>query len=159
MASPKAMGLGAMLIFLVLAVSVLPFIVRYINRLETDYIVSGFEDKKAEQFEDGADGFEEGFEDGADGFEDEDGAQGFEDGADGFEDGADGFEDGFESFQNGGDVQNIPSVKKSPSFVPDNNTNYMCNTVCPEGSRCDGVLNQCVGLTYPGKSDPVGYYS
>ena len=44
MAQSKAMGLGAMLVFLVVAVAVLPMVVRYIDRMEPHYVVSAFED-------------------------------------------------------------------------------------------------------------------
>lgn len=44
MAHSKAMGLGAMLVFLVVAVAVLPMVVRYIDRMEPHYVVSAFED-------------------------------------------------------------------------------------------------------------------
>jgi len=44
MAHPKAMGIGAMLVLLVLAVVVLPMIVRYINRMEPHFVISGFQD-------------------------------------------------------------------------------------------------------------------
>ena len=113
MAHPKAMGLGAMLIFLVLSVALLPVIVRYINRLETDYVISGFEDLHAAAL----------------------------------------------SESNNGDVHNIPHVKVSPSYIPDKNTNYLCSKACPEGTRCDGVLDQCVSLTVPATTEPVGYFS
>jgi hypothetical protein len=43
MKNSKAMGLGAMLIFLVVAIVVLPMIVRFIDKVEPHY-VSGFED-------------------------------------------------------------------------------------------------------------------
>jgi len=44
MAHPKAMGIGAMLVLLVLAVVVLPMIVRYIDRMEPHFVISGFQD-------------------------------------------------------------------------------------------------------------------
>ena len=43
MKNSKAMGLGAMLLFLVLAIVFLPMIVRFIDKMEPHYI-SGFED-------------------------------------------------------------------------------------------------------------------
>lgn len=42
MNNSKAMGLGAMLLFLVVAIVVLPMVVRYIDKMEPHY-VSGFE--------------------------------------------------------------------------------------------------------------------
>jgi hypothetical protein len=44
MAHPKAMGIGAMLVLLVVAVVLLPMIVRYIDRMEPHYVISGFQD-------------------------------------------------------------------------------------------------------------------
>ena len=44
MAHPKAMGIGAMLVLLVVAVVVLPMIVRYIDRMEPHFVISGFQD-------------------------------------------------------------------------------------------------------------------
>jgi len=43
MAHTKAMGIGAMFLLLVIAVVFLPMIVRYIDRMEPHYIISGFE--------------------------------------------------------------------------------------------------------------------
>lgn len=44
MARSKAMGLGAMFVFLVIAVIVLPMIVRYIGGIEAHFAISGFQD-------------------------------------------------------------------------------------------------------------------
>lgn len=44
MAHPKAMGIGAMLVLLVISVVVLPMIVRFVGRIEPHYVVSGFQD-------------------------------------------------------------------------------------------------------------------
>lgn len=43
MARSKSMGLGAMLVLLVLAVVLLPMVVRYVNRIENHYMISGFQ--------------------------------------------------------------------------------------------------------------------
>lgn len=43
MAHAKAMGIGAMFLLLVIAVVLLPMIVRYIDRMEPQLIISGFE--------------------------------------------------------------------------------------------------------------------
>jgi hypothetical protein len=43
MARSKSMGLGAMLVLLVLAVVLLPMVVRYVNRMENHFIISGFQ--------------------------------------------------------------------------------------------------------------------
>ena len=43
------MGLGAMLLFLVVAVTLLPMIVRFVGGMEPHFVVSGFQDMKAEQ--------------------------------------------------------------------------------------------------------------
>jgi hypothetical protein len=43
MARSKSMGLGAMLLLLVLSVVLLPMIVRYVNRMENHYMISGFQ--------------------------------------------------------------------------------------------------------------------
>lgn len=48
MVQSKAMGIGGMLIFLVVAVVVLPIIVRYIDNMEPHYVVSAFEDMQVE---------------------------------------------------------------------------------------------------------------
>lgn len=44
MARSKAMGLGAMFVLLVVAVIVLPMIVRYIGGMEAHFAISGFQD-------------------------------------------------------------------------------------------------------------------
>ena len=43
MARSKSMGLGAMLVLLVLAVVLLPMVIRYVNRIENHFIISGFQ--------------------------------------------------------------------------------------------------------------------
>jgi len=48
MVHPKAMGIGAMLILLVAAVIVLPMVVRYIDRMEPHYVISGFQDMQVD---------------------------------------------------------------------------------------------------------------
>lgn len=50
MAHPKSMGIGAMFVLLVIAVIVLPMIVRYIDRMEPQY-VAGFRNCPARQDE------------------------------------------------------------------------------------------------------------
>lgn len=49
MANPKAMGIVAMLVLLVVVVAFLPALIRYIGQVEVHYIVSGFEDMVEEQ--------------------------------------------------------------------------------------------------------------
>lgn len=44
MARSKAMGIGAMFVLLVVAVVLLPMIVRYISGVEAHYAISGFQD-------------------------------------------------------------------------------------------------------------------
>jgi len=44
MVHPKAMGIGAMLVLLVAAVVLLPMLVRYIDKMEPHYVISGFQD-------------------------------------------------------------------------------------------------------------------
>ena len=43
----KAMGLGAMFVLLVVAVILLPIVIRYISAVEPHYVISGFQDLKA----------------------------------------------------------------------------------------------------------------
>jgi hypothetical protein len=45
MAHPKAMGIGAMFVLLILAVVLLPMIVRYISKNEPYYAISGFQNQ------------------------------------------------------------------------------------------------------------------
>jgi hypothetical protein len=52
MNNSKAMGLGGMLLFLVLAVVLLPMLVRFIDMMEPHY-VSGFEDMEKEEVAEG----------------------------------------------------------------------------------------------------------
>jgi len=47
MVHPKAMGIGAMFVLLILAVVLLPMIVRYISKNEPYYAISGFENMPA----------------------------------------------------------------------------------------------------------------
>jgi hypothetical protein len=44
MARSKAMGLGAMFVLLVVAVVILPMVVRYVSGMETHFAISGFQD-------------------------------------------------------------------------------------------------------------------
>jgi len=44
MTRSKSMGIGAMFVLLVVAIVLLPMIVRYIGRMETHYMISGFQD-------------------------------------------------------------------------------------------------------------------
>jgi heme exporter protein D len=43
----KAMGIGAMFVFLVIAVTLLPIVIRYLSAVEPHYVISGFQDLKA----------------------------------------------------------------------------------------------------------------
>lgn len=47
MVNPKAMGIGSMFIFLILAVVLLPMIVRWVGKNEPYFAISGFEDVPA----------------------------------------------------------------------------------------------------------------
>lgn len=47
MVHSKAMGIGAMLVLLVVAIVILPMIVRYIDANETHFVMSGFMDVPA----------------------------------------------------------------------------------------------------------------
>jgi hypothetical protein len=47
MARAKAMGIGAMFVLLVIAVVFLPMFVRWLDRQETHFIISGFQDMQA----------------------------------------------------------------------------------------------------------------
>jgi len=49
MARSKSMGIGAMFVLLVVAVVVLPMIVRYIGGMEAHYAISGFQDIASQQ--------------------------------------------------------------------------------------------------------------
>lgn len=53
MTRSKSMGLGAMLVLLVLAVVLLPMVVRYVNRMENHFIVSGFQNMNESSQENG----------------------------------------------------------------------------------------------------------
>jgi hypothetical protein len=44
MARTKSMGIGAMFVLLVVAVVLLPMVVRYIGRMEAHFAISGFQD-------------------------------------------------------------------------------------------------------------------
>lgn len=44
MVQAKAMGIGGMLLFLIVAVTLLPMVVRFIDTIEPHYIVSAFQD-------------------------------------------------------------------------------------------------------------------
>lgn len=44
MARSKSMGIGAMFVLLVVAVILLPMIVRYVSKVETHFMISGFQD-------------------------------------------------------------------------------------------------------------------
>ena len=43
------MGIGAMFIVLVVAIVILPILVKYLNRMETHYSISGFQNQQAQQ--------------------------------------------------------------------------------------------------------------
>jgi hypothetical protein len=49
MVRSKSMGIGSMFVLLVAAVVVLPMIVRYVNRMEAHYIISGFQNQNKNQ--------------------------------------------------------------------------------------------------------------
>ena len=49
MVHPRAMGIGAMFILLVIAIVILPILVRYLTRMETHYSISGFQNAQAQQ--------------------------------------------------------------------------------------------------------------
>jgi hypothetical protein len=77
-----------------------------------------------------------------------------------------GFQNPSEDTESG--VANVPSMGRSsqlPTFRPDANTTYLCNSPnedgesCPEGTFCDGTLNKCVS-NYQGAFDKVvGYFA
>lgn len=47
MTQSKTMGIGAMFVLLVVAVVVLPMFVRWVDSMETHFVISGFQDLKA----------------------------------------------------------------------------------------------------------------
>jgi hypothetical protein len=51
MVHPKAMGIGAMFVLLILAVVLLPMIVRYIGKNTYHYSISGFENPASDTIE------------------------------------------------------------------------------------------------------------
>lgn len=47
MARSRAMGIGAMFVLLVVVIAVLPLVTRFLGRMETHFVVSGFQDLQA----------------------------------------------------------------------------------------------------------------
>ena len=56
MVRSKSMGIGAMFVLLVVAVVLLPMVVRYIGRMETHFMISGFQDMAVSSGPSSADG-------------------------------------------------------------------------------------------------------
>jgi hypothetical protein len=141
MAHSKSLGIGAMVVLLIIAVSLLPMIVRYVNRMEPHF-VDGFsavpeaysEEYNAEEF------------------------RNYMTPMDLVEDSAD---------QGVTDVPAIGRTSQLPSWRPDLNTNYLCRSPnesgvpCPEGQFCDGTTQGCVPVAMFGDPNKnyVGYFS
>ena len=113
MSNSRSMGIGAMLIFLVVVVIVLPMVVKVVGNMET------FIDLPA------------------------DGGSGF---------------------------MKVPAICNGvgtglPTWRPDANTNYLCNSPnddgqpCGEDMFCDGTTQKCVPKQAASSSQYVGYFS
>lgn len=142
MARSKSMGLGSMFVLLVVVVVLLPMLVRYIDRNEPHFSISGFKDI-AEKYTEQEPEEKEGYEDKKEGYEEHE-------------------EEGFQ-----GDVS-VPTMhpsSKLASWNPDSNTNYICRSPnengqpCEEGQFCDGVTQGCIPISVKSNNTVVGYYS
>lgn len=75
-----------------------------------------------------------------------------------------GFEDAPAMVSNGPSCV-VSGNQGEPSYVPDQNTYYMCNTLkdgttCPEGTFCNGVADQCTPISVAMYNEDVqGYYT
>lgn len=75
-----------------------------------------------------------------------------------------GFEDAPAMVSNGPSCV-VSGNQAEPSYVPDKDTYYMCNTLkdgttCPEGTFCNGVADQCTPISVAMYTDDVqGYYT
>jgi hypothetical protein len=75
-----------------------------------------------------------------------------------------GFEDAPAMVSNGPSCV-VDGNQAEPSYVPDRNTYYMCNTLrdgttCPEGTFCNGVADKCTPISVAMYADDVeGYYT
>jgi hypothetical protein len=75
-----------------------------------------------------------------------------------------GFEDAPAMVSNGPSCV-VSGNQAEPSYVPDRNTYYMCNTLkdgttCPEGTFCNGAADKCTPVSVAMYTDDVeGYYT
>ena len=148
MTRSKSMGIGSMFVLLVVAVVLLPMLVRYIDRNEPHFSISGLQDMVEKYTEDPKEGYEEeGYEEGYqnEGYEEEP------------------YED--EGFRGDVSVPTIGSSSKLSTWNPDSNTNYLCRSPnengepCEEGQFCDGATQGCIPISVKSTNQPVGYYS
>ena len=140
MAHSKSLGIGAMVVLLIIAVSLLPMIVRYVNRMEPHFVdgfaavPAAFEDYNSEEF------------------------RNYMTPMDLVEDSTD---------QGVTDVPAIGRTSQLPSWRPDLNTNYLCRSPnesgvpCPEGQFCEGTTPGCVPVAMFGDPNKnwVGYFA
>ena len=75
-----------------------------------------------------------------------------------------GFEDAPAMVSNGPSCV-VSGNQAEPSYVPDRNTYYLCNTLsdgttCPEGTFCNGNLDKCTPVSVAMYGEDVeGYYT
>ena len=158
MTRSKSMGIGSMFVLLVVAVVLLPMLVRYIDRNEPHFSISGFQDMVEKYTEEPKEGYEEeGYQN--EGYEEEGYEEGYQN--EGYEE--EGYEE--ESFRGDVSVPTIGSSSKLSTWNPDSNTNYLCRSPnengepCEEGQFCDGTTQRCTPISVKSTNQPVGYYS
>lgn len=128
MRSP-AMGLGAMLVFLVVAVVILPILVRYVNRWE----VSGFQNMQETTTTGASDSFASSDSLGA----------------------SVAMENAVTAVPSGMGASGQLSAVAGPLCRSPNNGDQPC----PEGTFCDGVTQTCVSSFVGGAVPDSGYYA
>ena len=134
MTRSKSMGIGSMFVLLVVAVVLLPMLVRYIDRTEPHFSISGFQDMVEKYTEEPKEGYEE------EGYEEE------------------GFR-GDVSVPTIGSSSKLSTWNPDSNTnylcrSPNEN-----GEPCEEGQFCDGATQRCIPISVKGTNEPVGYYS
>ena len=132
MTRSKSMGIGSMFVLLVVAVVLLPMLVRYIDRNEPHFSISGFQDMVEQYAEDAED---------AEGYEEEEGFR------------------GDVSVPTIGSSSKLPTWNPDSNTnylcrSPNEN-----GEPCEEGQFCDGTTQRCTSISVKSTNEPVGYYS
>ena len=132
MTRSKSMGIGSMFVLLVVAVVLLPMLVRYIDRNEPHFSISGFQDMVEQYTEDTEEGYEE---------EEKEGFRG---------------DVSVPTIGSSSKLSTWNPDSNTNYLCRSPNEN---GEPCEEGQFCDGATQGCIPISVKSTNQPVGYYS